>query len=113
MDEELLLYFDPRESIDLRAERLHTGRFTSGSSNRWTASRGVQRSAACSRVRAGDQVSTSKTTTGLTRCNQVVHWAVATLSTRARRRLIRPLDTSTPLQYVKGIGPARAEMLET
>src|SRR3984893_14177606 len=43
----------------------------------------------------------------------IVHWAVATLSTRARRRLIPPLDTSTPLQYVKGIGPARAEMLET
>lgn len=43
----------------------------------------------------------------------IVNWAVAALDNRPHRRLIPPLDTSTPLQYVKGIGPARAEMLES
>src|ERR1044071_78320 len=28
------------------------------------------------------------------------------------RSLVRPMDLSTPLTYVKGIGPARAAMLE-
>jgi len=41
----------------------------------------------------------------LRRHNEVVHWHLQPRSSR--------LDTSTPLKYVKGVGPARAEMLET
>src|SRR5258708_29338750 len=36
----------------------------------------------------------------------IVHWAIAVL-------FGRPLEISTPLKYVKGVGPKRAEMLET
>jgi ATP-dependent DNA helicase RecG len=42
----------------------------------------------------------------------VGHWAYLTVDWHLQPRSSR-LDTSTPLMYVKGVGPARAEMLET
>jgi ATP-dependent DNA helicase RecG len=42
----------------------------------------------------------------------VGHWASLTVDWHLQPRNSR-LDTSTPLKYVKGVGPARAEMLET
>src|ERR1700692_4574746 len=39
----------------------------------------------------------------------IVHWCDLTWTTSFGNRL---LDTSTPLKFVKGVGPARAEMLQ-